>query len=428
MPTNDASERPVRIFISVAEDSADLHAARLITVAREQHPHWQFYGLAGPRMRAAGAAALADLTPHAAMLSGVLGALKRGRAALRQVEAAWRAERPDLVIVMDSSALHLPMARRAKRRGLPVLYYIAPQTWASRPWRNRDIRRSVARVACILPFEEAYFRARGVHAEYVGHPLMETLATEQPLAETVELLKRRAAGRPIVAVLPGSRVHVIDTLLPLQLDVIRKLRAAGEPVYAAVSCVSESRREQIRRHLAGSGVASTATLADVVEAAGPAAGGAASDAGADVVVADNASLLAAADLVLVASGTATLEVAFRRKPMIVMYDAGRALYWPWRIAGGLAVRLRHLSLVNILAQARVVPEFMPFVPDTGPIAAVARQLLNDAAWRSQMVAQMDAVVRPPEASQASQRVCGLIAELLGVEARASRSPAGRAAP
>ncbi len=473
-----------RVFISVCEESADLHAASLVRTAREQGQHWQFYGLTGPRLRALGVETVYDFASHAAMLGGVLGVLGRAVEALRRIEQAWRRRRPDLVVLLDSPELHLKVAARARRLGIPVLYYIAPQTWAARSYRNRQIRRDVHVLACILPFEEEYFgrgrvgaprtppRARSPHeeppdrcprparagggwsgfrAEYVGHPLFEQLRRESPAAGTVEFLRRRAAGRPIVALLPGSRRHVIDALLPRQLEVVRRLRAAGHDVYAAISCVSQERREQVRELLAAAGENALPTRQWQTEAGenalptrqwqteagenalptrqwhrnalcGTAAPGGAvpsrgrlgqTDAGIDVVVADNASLLSVADLVLVASGTATLEVAYRRKPMVVMYDAGRLMGLAHRVLGRRLVTTPHLSLVNILAGARVVPEFMPVIRAVEPIVAVAGQLLVDETWRRLMVSQLDALVRPLEGSRASERVCGLIHEALG---------------
>lgn len=374
------------IFISVAEESADAHAAALLRRAAELLPDCRFHGLTGPRTRAAGAETLYDFTAHAAMLAGVLGVIGHARRALRRVKRSWRQRRPELVVLVDSPELHLRLARTARRLGLPVLYYVAPQTWASRAYRNRRIARDVDRLACILPFEEAYFRRAGVNAEFVGHPLFETLAREQPDERSVQRLA--AAGRPLLALLPGSRRHVIDAVLPRQLAVLGRLRAQGVPAQAAVSCVAAERQEQIRAHLRRANV----------EAA--------------VVVNDNASLLTAADLVLVASGTATLHVAYYRKPMVVMYDAGRLLYWPYRLLGRWGLTTPHLALVNILAGARVVPEFMPFVRDTRPVTEVARQLLGDEVWRALMVGQLEEVVRPLEGAAASARVCAIMAEML----------------
>ena len=392
-----------RVFISVCEDSADVHAAALMRCAREMLPECEFYGLTGPRMRALGAETLYDFTAHAAMLSGVLSVIGHARRATRIVQQSWRERPPDLVLLLDSPELHLRFARRARRLGLPVLYYIAPQTWAAREYRNRRIARDVNRLACILPFEEEYFRKAGVNAEFVGHPLFETLAAARPdEARVMEL--RGAGGRgepprpglaaasgPVLALLPGSRRHVIETLLPRQLQVVRRLHERGLAVKAVISCVAPDRRPLIEEHLAAAGLP------------------------ASIVEGDNATVLAAADLVLVASGTAVLEVAFHRKPMIVMYDAGPWLAWMHRLVGRFVLKLPHLSLVNILGRARVVPEFMPFIRDTAAVADVAARLIADEAWRGLMVEQMDRLLRPLEESRASERVCEIMAEMLNLE-------------
>ncbi|MCK4340812.1 MAG: hypothetical protein KAY37_03720 [Phycisphaerae bacterium] len=389
--------QPVNIFISVAEDSADVHAASLVRAAGELLPKCRFHGLTGPRTRAAGVETVFDLTASAAMLSGVFGfgTFRQALRAVKAVEQAWRREPPDLVVLLDSPELHLGvtelripgLAPRARRLGIPVLYYIAPQTWASREWRNKQIARDVDRLACILPFEESYFRRALVYADYVGHPLFEALRNESPNDEVIRRLQ--AGGKPVIALLPGSRRHVIDTMLPKQLEVVRRLRARGVAVQPAVSCVAADRVSQVRRHINASGFA------------------------AEIVADDNASLLTAADLVLVASGTATLHVAHYRKPMIVMYDAGRALALPYRLFGRFLIKTPLLSLVNILAGARVVPEFMPFVRDLDAVATVARQLLTDTTWRKVMIRQIDAVVEPLEESEASADVCRIIAEMTG---------------
>ena len=257
---------------------------------------------------------------------------------------------------------------------------------ASRAGRNEQIARDVDRLACILPFEEAYFRRALVYADYVGHPLFEALRRESPNEEVVR--RWRGGGEPVVALLPGSRRHVIDAMLPKQLEAVRRLRSKGLVVQPLVSCVAADRVPQIRRHIHAGGFA------------------------AEIVVNDNASLLTAADLVLVASGTATLHVAHYRKPMIVMYDAGGLLRIPYRLLGRWILTTPHLSLVNILADARVVPEFMPFVPDLDAVATVARQLLTDETWRKVMIRQLDEVVRPLEDSQASANVCRMMREML----------------
>jgi len=411
-----------RVFLSVCEESADVHAAALVRAARQQGYGWRFYGLTGPRLRALGVETVYDFASHAAMLAGVLGVVGRAYDAWRTVQRSWRAARPDLVVLLDSPELNLRLARLARRLGIPVLYYIAPQTWAARAYRNRQIVRDVDVLACILPFEEEYFQraagrrgaggqnaqGRRFQAEFVGHPLFETLRDERPIPETVEFLRQRAAGRPIVALLPGSRAHVVERMLPLQLEVIRQLRTTGHDVYAAISCAGEERRSQARRILATAAAGRAGFLAAEQKTGGP--GG--RDLGIDLVAGDNASLLTAADVVLVASGTATLHVAWYRKPMVVMYDAGRLLYWPYRLFGRWVITTPHLSLVNVLAGACVVPEFMPFVRDVAAVATVTRQLLTDTTWRAWMQQQLERVVAPLANSAASARVCQRMAELL----------------
>lgn len=387
------------IFISVAEHSADLHAARLVEAVGARLPETNFYGLAGPRMKAAGVEALADLTDRAAMLTGVVRMIGPAWQALRFCRRAWRERRPDLAIFLDSGALHLPMAARARRMGIPTLYYIAPQTWASRSYRNRRLARDLDRVACILPFEEAYLRAHGVRAEFVGHPLIEALAgLPAPLSDPFSDLP---GDGPAIAILPGTRRQVIDRMLPLHLETAARLhRELGfSPPRVVVSAADASRAEQIHARLRE---------------------GVFSDSGARVVVDENAALLSRADLALVTSGTATLEAAYYTTPMLVLYDAGRLLRRPYEWFGRWVIHAPHLSLVNILAGRRIVPEFMPFVTDCRVVARTAAALLRDAVWRERMRADLKETVRPLTASRASERMGEIIEEML-------ETSAGRAA-
>lgn len=343
-------------------------------------------------MRAAGVETVFDLAAHAAMLAGVLSIASRGLRAVAAAEDSWATQRPDLCVLIDSPELNLRLASRAKRLGIPVLYYVAPQTWASRAYRNRAIARDVDHLACILPFEEAYFRAAGVRATYVGHPLFEALPAEQPRAATIERL--RSPGRPVLGLLPGSRKGVIRSTLPLQLDVLARMRAMGLNVAAAISAVDEDRAVTIREVIDRSSQSAGPLGAAAYSAPPP----------AEIVVADNAGLLTAADLVLVASGTATLHVAYYGKPMIVLYDAG-PLGRLHGLAKGWFITTPHLSLVNILAGRRVVPEFMPIVPDTQPVAQVAAELLQSAEWRERMARSILDTVRPLRDSTPSALLC-----------------------
>ena len=167
------------IFISAAEPSADLHAAALIEATTAMCPSVRFVGVAGPRMVEAGCHAIFDMTRHAAMLLGVIGAVGRASRMMRISDECLRRFPFKAAVVVDSPMLHLPLAGRAQAAGVPVLYYIAPQLWAWGAGRMHKLRNRVEAVAAILPFEEAYFRGQGVPATFVGHPLIERLAATE---------------------------------------------------------------------------------------------------------------------------------------------------------------------------------------------------------------------------------------------------------
>jgi len=334
-------------------------------------------------MQAAGCRSIGDLTSQSAMLLGAVRLVGRGYRLLRGVGKLLRTEGADLAILVDSPALHLPMAKRARAAGCPVLYYIAPQLWAWAPWRIRRVRRRVDRLAVILPFEEDYFRQRGVDARFVGHPLIEQLGAATSSEDAIRSF--RQGGQPVVACLPGSREHVIREVLPGQIAVARSIAAHHPDAAFLFAAAHESAAATIRAALA------RASLNHRVEVAG------------------NNEILQAADLALCASGTATLEVAWHRVPMVVMYNGSK---WGYRLIGRWLIRTPHLSLVNILARRRVVPEFMPYYTSTRPIAAEALDLLADEGRRAAMRAELDAVIRSLGSRSAADETAGIAMEML----------------
>ena len=224
-----------RVFISAAEQSADEHAANFIDAARERLPGASFVGLAGPAMRAAGCETIADMTARSAMAGAAFKRVPEALRVLRRIKQCLDQGRFDAAVVVDSPTLNLPIAKICRRRGVPVLYYIAPQTWAWAPWRNRRIRKRVSRMACIWPFEEAYFRGYGIPATYVGHPTIDRLLDLR--LDEDKAPEQRGQRPPVVAILPGSRRHVVDEVFPGQLAVAAAVAAqfqgARFPIVAA---------------------------------------------------------------------------------------------------------------------------------------------------------------------------------------------------
>ncbi|MCB9849431.1 MAG: lipid-A-disaccharide synthase [Phycisphaerales bacterium] len=371
------------VFISAAEPSADLHGSKLIRAVREQDPSVRFVGIAGPLMREAGCEVVFDMTSHAAMLAGVFKVAPHAWEMLKRSKAYLRSNPVDLAVVIDSPTLNLPVAKYARRNRVPVLYYIAPQVWAWGKVRVYRVRRRTNRLGVILPFEEAFFRRYGIQADYVGHPLFDTLA--QRVISDCDVAAVRAKGSPLITILPGSRKHVVDEVFGGQLEVADAILEQHPDAHFAISVANERTLPIVEEALAKTNIPYSLHR----------------DA--------NGVLMSASDLALVASGTASLETAYYHLPMIVMYNTTRL---GWYALGKWAVCTKHLSLVNILADREIVPEFMPFYRSTEPIKRAALDLLGNperlAAKRQELADLMNPMIK----TGASQNAAAIVLEML----------------
>ncbi|MBN2563971.1 MAG: hypothetical protein JXQ75_23900 [Phycisphaerae bacterium] len=422
-----------RIFISVAEQSADDHAAALIRALRNSIPGATFAGLAGPAMRNAGCETFYDMTARSAMALATIRRVPEALRLLHRLRGYLSAGHFAAAVMVDSPTLNLPIAKICRRRGLPVLYYIAPQTWAWAAWRNSRIRQRVNRLACIWPFEEDYFRDHGIPATYVGHPSFDHLLALK--IDEARIAHLRAGAAPVVTILPGSRRHVVLEVLPGQLEVANALKkrfpnarflvvpASDEIRHLIDTVLAESRHardiELLPRQAANNEIGQMArepgrggptgaggfTRSDSTERPAHAA------TDAETSAADRATAIRAADLVLVASGTSTLEVAYHGTPMIVMYNANR---WIYHIIGRRLISTKYLSIPNILAGRRLVPEFMPYYRTTDPIIAAATEWLSTPATlarvRRELAALIEPIVKRGAAENAAAELADLIAE------------------
>jgi len=403
---DEATGKP-RIFISVAEQSADEHAAALIRAFSDDHPEVAFHGLAGPAMQAAGCKCLYDFTRLSAMAMAafrrvpeayrVLGLVKQSLRQGRAGAGDGPARRPayDAAVMVDSPALNLPIAKLFQRRRIPVLYYIAPQTWAWGPrgWRNARLRKRVNRVACLWPFEQPYFRAAGISATYVGHPSIDRLLAAKVQEHRIKEL--RGGVSPVITLLPGSRSHVVNEVLPGQLDVATAIAGRFHKARFLTVAASEEIKSLILTHIKRLRPGMN-RLSEVPVLCG---------------AADRAAAIRAADLVLVASGTVTLEVAYHGTPMIVMYNAGR---WPYLLLARWLITTRHLSIPNILAGREIVPEFMPYYRSIDPIVARAIEWLSTpdtlARVRRDLVETIKPLMKPGAAKNAAKELAATLEE------------------
>jgi len=275
------------------------------------------------------------------------------------------------------------VAAKAQAAGVPVLYYIAPQMWAWGKYRIHKLRNRVDRVAVILPFEEEFFRNQGVNATYVGHPLADQFAQVSVDRDVVAGIRRR--GVPVVALLPGSRTHVVESVLPGQLEAAERIASAIPGATFGVSVANAQVAPIIQRLVSSCRV-------PVEQYPG-----------------HHAELIQAAELVLVASGTTALEVAFHERPMIVMYQSSRFLY---HAIGRWMIDSRYLSLPNILAGREIVPEFMPYYTSAVPIADRAIGLLQSEDARRLMTENLAKIVAPLRGTHAAQRTAELLLEMI----------------
>jgi lipid-A-disaccharide synthase len=341
------------VLISAGEASGDRYAAWLAEAVQKRDPSTNFFGCAGDRLKAAGCEVTIDAHSLATVgLREVLGDIPRIYGHFRHLLAEAERRKPRLAVLVDSPDFNLRVAKRLGRLGIPVLYLVAPQAWAWRPWRTRQIARLVKRLLCIFPFEEAWFRDRGVNAEYIGHPLARRIRPSLTREEFFQRWNLRP-DVPVVGLLPGSRRGEIALNLPVMLEAAKLVN--GQCVLAA-------------------------------------APGAKVDAGGLPVVSGPTAawdLLAYTDASIVASGTVTVEAALLGAPMVVVY---RVTEPTWRF-GRLLVRTPFYSMVNLVAGRKVVEELIQSAFTPTAVAAEVNRLLGSAVLRAEQRQALAEVAR-----------------------------------
>jgi len=365
-----------RILVTAGEPSGDLHAAHIVTALRARFPDAVIEAVGGPHTERAGAVLRRSIDGLSAMgFVEVLGKLPAHIRLLRALTADFRAGRYDLLITVDYPGFHLRLAESAKRHGVPVLWYIAPQLWAWRPQRAARLARAVDRLAVILPFEAEFFAAAGVQATYVGHPLADRCAAPERDATRARL--GIAPDARTLALFPGSREGEVRRLWPAYREAAQLLLQQG-------ACTD-------------------------VLVAGTEAGEYPGAEGMHVIRDDSSSVLAAADAALAKSGTTTLEAAMADVPMVVSYRVHPLTY---RLAQRL-ITVQWVSLVNLIANRSVVPELLQGDSTPARLAEAIAPLLDaDHPARLAQLAGLAEVRQRVGGPGASGRVAEMAAELL----------------
>ncbi len=361
-------------MILAGEASGDLHGAGVVRALRALSPGLEIFGMGGDHMRSEGMDVLVDIRDMAFMgfveVVRNLGSVFRAE---RILGDALEQRRPEAVLLIDYPGFNLRFARRARKAGVAVFYYITPQVWAWHKSRVQTIRERVDRVHVIFPFEEALFRDAGVPVQFVGHPLVERL---EVLPDRAAWLRAQGLDPdlPVLGLFPGSRTQEIERILPAMVQAARSI-AQERPCQIALGRAPILDRSVIDRHV-------------------PA------DAGIRVIDNDTYALMQCSTAALVTSGTATLEVGWYGTPFVVVYRTSPITF----AIGRRVVQVTHIGLVNIVAGTGLVPELVQDDCTPERMAATVRPLLFDRSAHDRMQASLGVIRERLGGPGASERV------------------------
>ncbi|OGP93512.1 MAG: lipid-A-disaccharide synthase [Deltaproteobacteria bacterium RBG_16_48_10] len=368
-----------KILMIAGEASGDLHGTHLVEAIHRIDPHVQFLGVGGAGLERAG---MKILYPSRALsvvgITEVLPKIRSILKALRILKQSLDQEKPDLVVLIDFPDFNLRLAKQAYQRNIPVLYYISPQVWAWRSGRVKQIARWVKKMIVFFPFEVPIYENAGVDVHWVGHPLIDiakpTLSREEALRQFGLDPKRIAIG-----LLPGSRPSEIERLLPTLLDAGRLLQKEIPTLQFIIPLASS-----ISRAMVSSFLEKTSLPVTLIK-----------DQTYDVM---NIS-----ELLITASGTATLEGGILGTPMVILYKVSRLSYW----IGRVLVHVDHIGLINLVAGERIVPELIQEEATPQRIAEEALRILKDPTLRQRMRESMTEVrqsLGEPGATERAARI------------------------
>lgn len=377
---------PIPLLISAGEASGDMYAARLAT-ALKNRLDVSLFGMGGPQMRAADVDVVTDYHEVSVVgITEILSHLPSLVRAMRHLVSEAARRKPHFAILTDFPGFHLRLARKLRPLGVKNIYYICPQFWAWRPWRVRVVRRRFAQALCIFPFEEAFFAGAGVPTKFIGHPLVGNVRATQS-REDFFRQHNLDPHLPLVAILPGSRVAELAQHIPVIREAAVRIQNS-RPVQFVVAAAASQHVAQLQTGL------------------GPALK-------VHVVENQTYNALASADAAIVSSGTATIEAALLDVPMVVVY---RVTPLTALLAKPL-VRTKFFSMVNLIAERRVVPELIQSDFTPGRVAQEVLNLLQNPSAREQLrsgLAEVRQRLGPPGAvERAADAITALVQSASG---------------
>jgi lipid-A-disaccharide synthase len=386
------------IMIITGESSGELYGSLLARALKKRLPDLHITGVGGERMKEAGVELISGISDAFGIVEAV-SALNKIRDAFNSSIQALKKSNPEVLVLIDYPDFNLKVAKTAKQLGIKILYYVSPQVWAWRKGRVKKIAGLVDRMAVILPFEEKYYGNAGVKCEFVGHPILEEiegmLQTTTADAELRTNLKSALGfdpGRPLLSLLPGSRPSELNRHLPLMTEVIGQFRrdpeiSSGEDYQFCMPLAPNTDEERYGVQL------------DKLK-----------QQGIIVKKGETVKVLAASDMAVVTSGTATLQAAFLEVPMVVVYKISPMTY----NIGKRIIKVKYITLANILSGREVVKELIQKRANPEEILKELKRIMFDTAYKDEMLKSYRKVKAPFAGKKASDRVAEVVMEMAGV--------------
>ncbi|MBD3287567.1 lipid-A-disaccharide synthase [candidate division KSB1 bacterium] len=371
------------VMIVAGEASGDLHGSGLVRELMQKEPELEVFGVGGDKMKQQGARLLYHINEMSVL--GIVDVIKRFRFFRRvyhDLVSALKEKRPGILILIDYPGMNLKLAKAAQKIGIEVFYYIAPQVWAWGANRIQKMVKLVNRMAVIIPFEEKMFSDAGIDARFVGHPLLEVLKTRMSRSEFINA-NHLENKKKIIGLLPGSRQLEVKRLLPEMSCTVDTLIKKHDDIQVVVSRASSVSKQLYE---------------DILNA----------NCNIKILEDQTYEIMKYSDLLIVASGTATLESALFKTPLIIVYKVDPISYQ----IGKRLVRIENIGLVNVIAEKTIVPEFIQNHFNCKELVPAAETLLYNTEIREEIISDLTRIRNKLGESGASARTAELILEMI----------------
>ena len=357
------TEKSPTIMFSAGESSGDQHAAHMFLDIKKQLPNIKGLGMGSKKMQQAGIDIRFDSSGIAVIgLVEVLKHYAEIRAALKLMQNLIVAEKPDLLVCVDYKEFNLKLARFAKKNGIKVLFYVSPQVWAWRPGRVLTYGKAIDMMAVIFPFETAYYEAENVPVRYVGHPSVDKVHAQRSKAEDMTQFSLQA-DKPVVGILPGSRVNEIKRMLPVMLAAAEKLTLSYQGIQFLLPQADSISDELLQEYLNNKSI------------------------NINVIKHQPYDVIQCCDAIMTTSGTASLEIALLQVPMVIAYKLSAITYF----LGKYLVNTKFIGLPNIVAEKSIVKELIQHDVTVEKLATEVSKILDDDKYRKMMLRELAVV-------------------------------------